>query len=409
MADLYVKSLDMQNPFIIASSPATQGVKGVLKSAEALPGAIVMRNFGHGAGGGSFISPSGEDMRKGKSCIQIHGVGTQIRDPISTLEEYCEGVLEVKKKMSKEIKLWVSVGHYSDIVSGKDWEKDWVKQAVELENAGADALELHFNTPGVAVGRNRIFDYYRLVYNSTKMIKKAVKIPVMVKLPVEACDPLRAMETAVNAGADAIGPTARWKGFVVDLDWRQTQARPGAGYGGTQALPIISYNVAEARMNGIDTPIYAGGGVFSWDAAAKLIMAGSQSVQLGSAACCLGPKAVGELIKKFDKWMDEKGYGDIDSLCGDALTLLKMPKALSDERTRRIGRAYREASVDKTLCIGCGRCMEACWHEGIEIMDKHAEKTERCIGCGYCFQVCPTKALHVNSGEILSSVFNETK
>jgi len=91
----------------------------------------------------------------------------------------------------------------------------------------------------------------------------------MVKLPVESCDPLRAMEAARHASADAVGPTARWKAFVFDLDWRRSLAQLGGGYGGTQALPIICYTVAEARLNGLDLPIYAGGGLFDRRAAAK--------------------------------------------------------------------------------------------------------------------------------------------
>ena len=34
MADLYVKKFDMINPFVVASSPATQGALNVLKSAK---------------------------------------------------------------------------------------------------------------------------------------------------------------------------------------------------------------------------------------------------------------------------------------------------------------------------------------------------------------------------------------
>ncbi len=404
MANLFVKELDLVNPFVIASSPATHGVKAVLKSAKALPGAIAMRNYGHGSGGGSYTYPSGEEMRAGKPAIQSHALGARVKDPFASLEEYCEGVTKVRKEMPSEIKLWVSVGHYTDITSGKDWERDWTRQAMELELAGADAIELHFNTPGVAVGRNRIFDYYRLVYNATMLIKKAVKIGVMVKLPVEACDPLRAMEAAVNAGADAIGPTARWKGFVFDLDWKETQARPGAGYGGTQALPIISYTVAEARMNGITTPMYAGGGIFSWDAAAKLIMAGSQCVQLGSLACCLGPGAVSDLIKNLEKWMDQKGYPDLKSLCGEALNLFTMAQEITDERLKRLGRAYKQAEVVQNRCVGCGKCIDACWYEGIAVFNGFVAKTKQCIGCGYCFQVCPTGALQVEASKILASV-----
>ncbi len=75
MADLRVKSLGLKNPFIVASSPATHGLKGVLKSAQGHPGAIVMRNFGHGAGGGSIILPAGANMLGGPSLCAIACAG----------------------------------------------------------------------------------------------------------------------------------------------------------------------------------------------------------------------------------------------------------------------------------------------------------------------------------------------
>ena len=92
MADLYVKSLDMINPFVVASSPATQGAKNVLKSAKMRPGAITMRNFGHGSGGGSFFYPDAAAAYQGNQCFHSHAVGRQVPDTVSTLEQYCEEV-----------------------------------------------------------------------------------------------------------------------------------------------------------------------------------------------------------------------------------------------------------------------------------------------------------------------------
>ena len=113
----------MINPFVVASSPATQGALNVLKSAKMRPGAIVLRNYGHGSGGGSFISPDSKAMFGGEMAIHSHAVGRQIPDSVDTLEKYCEEVHKIKKEMDSDIKLWVSVGHYSDIVKGGDWEK----------------------------------------------------------------------------------------------------------------------------------------------------------------------------------------------------------------------------------------------------------------------------------------------
>ena len=83
-----------------------------------------------------------------------------------------------------------------------------------------------------------------------------------------------------------------------------------------------------------------------------------------------------------------------------------MDKELTALRQNRLADAYQQAEVSDK-CIGCGRCVDVCWHEGIEMRDKAAVKTDKCIGCGYCFQVCPTGALHVEKEKILASAFDE--
>ncbi len=408
MADLRVKKFDMVNPFVIASSPATCGADNVIKSSKCHPGAIVMRNYGHGKGGGGFIYPSAKAMYGGEGAFHSHAVGRQMPDPITNLEQYCFEVRKARKLMDPDVKLWVSIGHYSDLLKNASWEKDWKIQAHELVAAGADALELHFNTPGVAVAGDRRFNYYQLVYNCTQMVKREVPVtPVMVKLAIENCDPLTSMRQATCAGADAVGPTARWKAFYFDLDWKTTQARPGAGYGGTQANPLVCYAVAEARSRGITTPIYAGGGVFSYEPALKLIMAGSDMVQLGALACSGGTMACANLIRRFGQWMDAHGYPDIDSLKGDALKLFSMDGDFAKMRQNMLADAYQERQVDPEKCIGCGKCQDVCWYKGIELDGKKAHKTEDCIGCGYCFQVCPTGALEVDAPSILKSAWEK--
>jgi dihydropyrimidine dehydrogenase (NAD+) subunit PreA len=407
MANLYVQELDMINPFVIASSPATQGAKNLLKSAASRPGALVLRNFGHGSGGGSFIYPSAQAMYGG-SAMHSHAVGTQVKDSVSTLSQYCEEVKDIKSHLDSDIKLWVSVGHYSDIVKGGDWEKSWVEQAKELTLAGADAIELHFNTPGVAVAKDRTFNYYQLVAYCTQLIKAAVpKTPIMVKLALESCDALTTMRYAKASGATAVGPTARWKGFYFDLDWKTTQARPGSGYGGTQATPIVCYSIAEARNKGIDLPMYAGGGVFSYTQALQILMAGSNCVQVGTLACSGGVSSVKNLIKQTEIWMDKNGYPDMPSLTGDALHLFNMDQKVADYRTVCLGNQYVQTKVDTEKCIGCGRCVDVCWHNSLVMEKKIAVKLDSCIGCGYCFQVCPVGALSVNAGEILKAAYEE--
>ena len=148
---------------MVASSPATQGAANVLKSAKMRPGAIVLRNYGHGSGGGSFIGPDSRRCSVARWPFTATPWAVRFPIPWTRWKKYCEEVHKIKKEMDSDIKLWVSVGHYSDIVKGGDWEKSWAHQAEELALAGADAIELHFNTPGVAVAKDRTFAYHQLL------------------------------------------------------------------------------------------------------------------------------------------------------------------------------------------------------------------------------------------------------
>ena len=58
------------------------------------------------------------------------------------------------------------------------------------------------------------------------------------------------------------------------------------------------------------------------------------------------------------------------------------------------------SSIDESLCVGCGTCVEKCPVKAIELNDdnKAERNAEWCIGCGVCAHFCPENAISLLEG-----------
>ncbi len=51
--------------------------------------------------------------------------------------------------------------------------------------------------------------------------------------------------------------------------------------------------------------------------------------------------------------------------------------------------------VEEELCIGCGKCIDRCQFNALELVNKKISISDKCIGCGVCALVCPKEALNL--------------
>lgn len=192
------------------------------------------------------------------------------------------------------------------------YEPTWVEYARALEETGVDALELNlYATPGYfEVGASSIEEKQ---YQIVKSVKKAVRIPVSVKLSPFYTNTLNFIKRLDEAGVDGFVMFNRF--FQPDIDienevfhfpWELTQPRDIQ----------LSIRYAGLVHGNIEGSICGSRGIYSSEDVIRLLLAGVDAVQMVSAIYKSELSFVSTLLTELEAWMDKKGYKTLDDFRG---------------------------------------------------------------------------------------------
>lgn len=393
MADLRSEfaGIKSPNPFWLASAPPTDKEYNVRRAFEAGWGGVVWKTLG--AEGPPIVNVNGP--RYGvvygadRRVLGINNIELITDRPLQqNLEE-----IKVVKRDYPDRALVVSIMVPCE-------EEAWKAILPEVEETGADGIELNFGCPhgmaergmGSAVGQ--VPDYVEMV---TRWCKATTRMPVIVKLTPNITNILHPAEAAARGGADAVSLINTINSITsVDLD--NLCPEPSidgkgthGGYCGPAVKPIALNMVAEIARNPetTDLPISGIGGITTWRDAAEFMTLGAGNVQVCTAAMTYGFKVVLEMISGLGEWMDAKGIATVDDVVGMATP------NVTDWQHLNLNHITK-AVIDEESCIGCGRCYASCEdasHQAIEMTDdrRFRIKDEECVACNMCVNVCPVE------------------
>ena len=192
------------------------------------------------------------------------------------------------------------------------YEPSWVVYARQLEETGIDGLELNlYSTPGYfEVEGSSIEDKQ---YQIVKSIKKAVKIPVSVKLSPFYTNTLNFIKKLDEAGVDGFVLFNRFFQPEIDIDnetfqfpWELTQARDHH----------LSLRYVGLLHGNIESSVCASRGIYTAEDVIRLVLAGADVVQVVSTIYKNHPAYVGTILTEVQAWMDKKGYKNLDDFRG---------------------------------------------------------------------------------------------
>jgi len=166
------------------------------------------------------------------------------------------------------------------------------------------------------------------------------------------------------------------------------------GYCGPAVKPIAMNMLKNcAQLPDLKIPISGIGGIENWRDAVEFILLGATSVQVCTAVMHYGFGIIREMVSGLERYMDDKGFENLDQMRGRAL-----PNVMHWED---LNLKYKVvANINEDKCIGCQLCYTACEdgaHQAISLSDDPLNRKptiieENCVGCNLCSLVCPVES-----------------
>ncbi len=390
MADLRTNlaGIKSPNPFWLASAPPTNSGYQIMKAFDAGWGGAVWKTLGVPVV--NVSSRYGSVNYRDKRMVGFNNIELITDRP---LRDNLREISEVKKRFPDHAVI------ASLMVETRE---EWHSIVRDVENAGADGIELNFGCPhgmcergmGSAVGQEP-----KVLQTIVGWVKEVATVPVITKLTPNITDITRPARAAKAGGSDAISLINTIQSIVgVDID--QFVPYPvvdgkstNGGYCGPAVKPIALNMVKNcAQHPEVGIPISGIGGVENWRDAVEFILLGATTVQVCTAVMHFGFGIIRELKTGLERYMDGHGFKSIEDFRGKALPNIKHWEDLNLK--------YKiVADINPDKCIGCQLCYTACEdgaHQAIALSQDPANRIpsiieENCVGCNLCSLVCPVE------------------
>jgi dihydroorotate dehydrogenase (NAD+) catalytic subunit len=193
--------------------------------------------------------------------------------------------------------------------------------AADVEAAGLRWLELNLSAPHAgeaAPGAIERPSDPRRAAALTAAVRRAVDIPLTVKLGVEHADVVTLARAVREAGADAIAMVGRHMGLLPDPATRRPVLGSFGGYSGPWSLPIAARWLAKTRAAlGRDVPLVGTNGARDGLDVARLMLAGAAAVQVTTSVIAEGFGALTRMLRELTDYLAGQRL-DARELVGEA-------------------------------------------------------------------------------------------
>jgi dihydroorotate dehydrogenase (fumarate) len=316
--------LELSHPVVASASPLSGTLDGIRRLEDGGVSAVVMSSLfeeqiRHENDAFSHLMESG---------TQSFAESLSYLPEVQNYHQGPENYLELVRRVSEHVGIPV-IASLNCVTS-----KGWIEYARQLEQAGADGLELNIYgiEADVAISGAEVEQRHLDILTA---VKSAVRIPVALKLSPFFSAMGHMAQRLDQAGADALVLFNRF--YQPDLDIQALEVSPTLSLSspGEIRLPLLWVALLFGKVK---SSLAATRGVAGPEEVIKYILAGADVVMTTSALLREGPGHAHVLVQGLKNWMDARSFNSVRQMRG----------ALSHGRVSNPG-AFERANYIKVL------------------------------------------------------------
>lgn len=294
--------LELAHPVIASASPLTASFDGMRRLEDAGAAAVVMASLYE-------EQIRAEDTDYATVTESTAGSHPEAATYFPELPDYRHGIsgqLETLRHAAEALDIPV-IASLNGIT-----DAGWLDYAVELEQAGAAALELNLfllPTDLAVTGHDIEHRYLDIV----RHVKGRVGIPVSVKLPPFFSAAGNFVTQLESVGADGVVLFNRFFRPDLDLDTLTVTREATLSSPHDIHLPLTWIALLSRRLK---LSLAAGTGVDSHVEVVKYLLAGADVVATASALLRHGPERMTALVDGLARWLSENGFSSVIEIRG---------------------------------------------------------------------------------------------
>jgi len=311
--------MTLRTPLVVSANPLSEDVDNIKRMEEAGAAAVVLYSLFE------------EQLTQQQHELHYHltqgtesfAEATSYFPELETFHVGPEGYLEHIRRAKEVVNIPIIASLNGSTLGG------WTNFARQIEQAGADALELnvYYIPTNMELTGAQVEETY---IDILKAVKSAVHIPVAIKLSPYFSNMAYMARRLDETGANALVLFNRF--YQPDIDLEALEVRPNVLLSTPQSLRLPLRWIA-ILFGRIKADLAATSGIHSGEEVVKMLMAGANVTMMASAVLRHGIEHIRYVEKGLRVWMAEHEYESVKQMQG-SMSQINCPDESAFERAQ---------------------------------------------------------------------------